>query len=89
MSKTVDTRKHCKVGLRRCNNLPQPPKTKDVGRGLRKIVASPQPYPAVLSCSYIFLHGIIPTSYFLFNDFCTCFTMANSWASLSLMLSSI
>ena len=23
--KTVDTRKHCKVGLRACNNLPQPP----------------------------------------------------------------
>ena len=22
--KTVDTRKHCKVGLRACNNLPQP-----------------------------------------------------------------
>ena len=28
MPKTVDTRKHCKVGLRACNNLPQPPKTK-------------------------------------------------------------
>ena len=26
--KTVDTRKHCKVGLRACNNLPQPRKTK-------------------------------------------------------------
>ena len=25
--KTVDTRKHCKVGLRACNNLPQPQKT--------------------------------------------------------------
>ena len=24
--KTVDTRKHCKVGLRACNNLPQPEK---------------------------------------------------------------
>ena len=23
--KTVDTRSHCKVGLRACNNLPQPP----------------------------------------------------------------
>ena len=28
MPKTVDTRKHCKVGLRACNNLPQPRKTK-------------------------------------------------------------
>ena len=26
--KTVDTRQHCKVGLRACNNLPQPRKTK-------------------------------------------------------------
>ena len=25
MPKTVDTRSHCKVGLRACNNLPQPP----------------------------------------------------------------
>ena len=24
MPKTVDTRRHCKVGLRACNNLPQP-----------------------------------------------------------------
>ena len=28
MPKTVDTRKHCKVGLRACNNLQQPRKTK-------------------------------------------------------------
>ena len=48
MPKTVDTRKHCKVGLRACNNLPQPPKTKMLGRGLRKIVACSQPY---LACS--------------------------------------
>ena len=26
--KTVDTRKHCKIGLRACNNLPKPRKTK-------------------------------------------------------------
>ena len=25
--KTVDTRRYCGVGLRACNNLPQPPKT--------------------------------------------------------------
>ena len=28
MPKTVDTRKHFKVGLRACNNLQQPRKTK-------------------------------------------------------------
>ena len=73
MPKAVDTRKHCKVGLRACNNLPQPRKT-DVGRGLRKIVACSQPYLAVLSCIYSFWHGVIPTSYFIFDDFYTCFT---------------
>ena len=62
--KTVDTRSHCKVWLRACNNLPQPPKKRDVGRGLRKIVACSQPYLAVASCIYSFWHGVIPTSYF-------------------------
>ena len=37
--KIVDTRSHCKVWLKACNNLPQPPKKQDVGRGLRRIVA--------------------------------------------------
>ena len=47
------------------------PKNKDVGRGLLKIVACSQPYLAVLSCIYMysFWHGVIPTSYFIFNDF--------------------
>ena len=72
--KTVDTRSHCKVWLRACNNLPQPPKNRDVGRRLRKIVACSQPYLAVASCIYSFWHGVIPTSYFIFNDFYTCFT---------------
>ena len=26
------------------------------------------------SCTYNFWHGVIPTSYFIFNDFYTCFT---------------
>ena len=40
--------------------------------GLRKIVACSQPYLAVASCTYSFWHGVIPTSYFIFNDFYTC-----------------
>ena len=28
----------------------------------------------VPSCIYSFWHGVIPTSYFIFNDFYTCFT---------------
>ena len=47
--KTVDTRRHC---MRACNNLPQPPKTKDVERG--KFVACSQPYLAVPSYIYSF-----------------------------------
>ena len=36
---------------------------------------------AVPSCIYSFWHGVIPTSYFIFNDFytCTC-TCRNIWA---------
>ena len=30
---------------------------------------------AVPSCTYSFWHGVIPTSYFIFNDFYTCFTI--------------
>ena len=29
---------------------------------------------AVPSCIYSFWHGVIPTSYFIFNAFYTCFT---------------
>ena len=30
---------------------------------------------AVPSCTHSFWHGVIPTSYFIFNDFYTCFTI--------------
>ena len=63
--KTGDTRRHCEVELTACNNLPQP---------LRKIVACCQLYLAVPSCVTCFWDSIIPTSYFIFNDFCTCLT---------------
>ena len=34
----------------------------------------------VPSCIYSFWHGVIPTSYFIFNDFYTCFTIFFSQA---------
>ena len=74
MPKTGDTRRHCEVELTACNNLPQPPSLHLVFWGLRKIVACCQLYLAVPSCVTCFWHGIIPTSYFIFNDFCTCTT---------------
>ena len=67
MPKTVDTRSHCKVWLRACNNLPQPPPYISFFWGLRKIVACSQPYLAVASCIYSFWHGVIPTSYLIFT----------------------
>ena len=66
MPKTVDTRSHCKVWLRACNNLPQPPPYGFLG--LRKTVACSQPYLAVASCVYSFWHGVIPTSYKYKNE---------------------
>ena len=62
--KTVDTRSHCKVWLRACNN---PKKPRCWVLGLRKIVACSQPYLAVASCIYSFWHGVIPTSHFIFT----------------------
>ena len=54
MPKTVDTRRHCKEDLRECNNLLQPPKTKDVGIGLRKIIAFSQSSSQCLLVSTVF-----------------------------------
>ena len=76
MPKTVDTRRHCKVGLRACNNLPQPPPYIFGFWGLRKIVACSQPYLAVPSCIYSFWHGVIPTSYFFLMIFTLVYHMA-------------
>ena len=50
------------------------PINRDVGRGLRKIVACSQSFSQCLLVSTSFWHGVIPTSYFIFNDFYTCFT---------------
>ena len=66
--KTVDTRMHCKVGLRACNNLPQPPPYIFVFGGCGRLLHALNPiYLAVLSCIYSFWHGVIPTSYFIFT----------------------
>ena len=48
MPKTVDIRRHCKVGLRVCNNLPQLPKTKMSGGGCGRLsnALKSQPYLA-------------------------------------------
>ena len=48
-----------------------------------KIVACSQPYLAVAFCIYSFWHGVIPTSYFICNDFYTCFTHFSLTVSIS------
>ena len=70
--KTVDTRSHCKVWLRACNNLPQPPPYISVFWGCGRLLHALNHTLAVASCIYSFWHGVIPTSYFIFNDFYTC-----------------
>ena len=41
--KTVDTRKHCKVGLRACNNLPRPPPYIFIFQGCRRLLHALNP----------------------------------------------
>ena len=50
--------------MRACNNLPQPPKTKDVGIGLRKIVACSHSSSQCLLVSTVFgtVSSLHPTS---------------------------
>ena len=49
------------------------PKNRDVGRNAEDCCML-SILLAVPSCTYSFWHGVIPTSYFIFNDFYTCFT---------------
>ena len=57
--KTVDTRSHCKVWLRACNNLPQPPPYISFLGGLRKIVACSQPYLQFLAQCHPFIFTLV------------------------------
>ena len=52
---------------RRIESMPQPPKTKDVGRGLRKIVACSQSSSQCLLVSTVFgtVSSLHPTSFLM------------------------
>ena len=71
MPKTVDTRKHCKVGLRACNNLPQPPPYIFVFRGCGRLLHVLNPTLQCFLVSTVF--GIV-SSLHLTSDFYTCYT---------------
>ena len=64
MPKTVDTRSHCKVWLRACNNLLQPPPYISFFGGCGRLLFALNHtlQVAVASCIYSFWHGVIPTS---------------------------
>ena len=80
--KTV--KKALRGGLRACNNLPQPPKTKDVGRGLRKIVACSQSSSQCLLVSTVFgtVSSLHPTSFLMIFTLVPLIFSAISIASL-------
>ena len=66
--KTINTRRHCEVGLRVFNNLSQPPKTEMWGGGCGRLLHALNPlYFVVPSCVNSFWHGVIPTTYLIFT----------------------
>ena len=69
--KTVDTRSHCKVWLRACNNLLQPQKPR-----CREGVAEDCCMLSTIPCSgFLYLQFLARCHpYILFHDFYTCFT---------------
>ena len=62
--KTSNTRRPCKVGLRVCNNILQPPLYISVFWGLRKIVAYSQSYLAGPSC-FGTVSSLYPSSFLM------------------------
>ena len=70
--KTVDTRSHCKVWLRACNNLPQPPPYISVFWGCGRLLHALNHTLQWLLVSTVF--GTVSSLHlnFIFNDFYTC-----------------
>ena len=79
--KTADTRRHCEEEWEHATIFRNPQKLR-----CRDWVAEDccmlSLLLAVPSCICSFWHGVIPTSYFIFNDFYTRFTNLLSWLSL-------
>ena len=75
--KTVDTRSHCKVWLRACNNLPQPPPYISVFWGCGRLLHALNHTLQWLIVSTVF--GTVSSLHlnFIFNDFYTCNIMVD------------
>ena len=69
--KTVGTRRHCEEDGEHATIFRNPlPTSRFLGAAEDCCMLSI--LLAVPSCTYSFWHGVIPTSYFIFNDFYTC-----------------
>ena len=68
--KTVDTRKYYKVGLRACNNLPQPPPYICVFRGCGRLLHALNPTLQCFLVSTVF--GMVSSLHLTSFDFYTC-----------------
>ena len=69
--KTGDTRRHCEVELTVCNNLPQPPKKPDVGRGFAEDCCMLSTLPRSAFLCHLFLARCHP---YILLHFYTCLT---------------
>ena len=72
--KTVGTRRHCEEDGEHATIFCNPQKSR-CREGVAEDCCMLSILLAVPSCTYSFWHGVIPTSYFIFNDFYTCFTI--------------
>ena len=71
MPKTVGTRRHCEEDGEHATIFRNPLPTSRF-LGVAEDCCMLSILLAVPSCTYSFWHGVIPTSYFIFNDFYTC-----------------
>ena len=69
--KTGDTRRHCEVELTVCNNLPQPPRKRDVGRGVAEDCCILLTLPRSAFLCHLFLARCHP---YILLHFYTCLT---------------
>ena len=72
--KTVGTRRHCEEDGEHATIFRNPQKSR-CREGVAEDCCMLSILLAVPSCTYSFWHGVIPTSYFIFHDFYTCFTI--------------
>ena len=76
MPKTVGTRRHCEEDGEHTTIFRNPLPTSRF-LGVAEDCCMLSILLAVPSCTYSFWHGVIPTSYFIFNDFYTCIIISH------------